>query len=386
MNNDMRALAGRLINLRANIIKELPFFGRLLMRLQFGFADCETAFTDQKRIVFDPEFLKRLSDEEVKFVMLHELYHCVLNHVGRGKGKINAIYNIACDLVVNSIIFNELCLDEMRIDGTEVMHLAPNGKEARDYDADKLYQELLKLSKERLEKLGDAMVDNHLVWAELDAEDVEKSKAVWRSNLLAAAKECSAGGVPLGLKRYVGALNHNAKLNWKQILHDYIQHDMYDYTFSVPDKRFSSSEFILPSFQEDLEGSKVKKLWVAVDTSGSISSEMLNIALNEIYGALNQVNLSGWISFFDFDITKPVPFESADELDDVKPIGGGGTSFDVIFNSIDSYFEENPEIIVVITDGYAEFPEEESAKGIPVVWCIINSDIKPPWGKAVYIR
>ena len=83
--NQMNTLALRLLNLRAAIIKEYPFFGRLLLRLPFGFEECGTAYTDMRKIVFDPAFADELSDAELRFVMLHECMHCVLNHCIRGK-------------------------------------------------------------------------------------------------------------------------------------------------------------------------------------------------------------------------------------------------------------------------------------------------------------
>ena len=70
----LKALSGRLTQLRAELLQRFPFFGRLLLHLQFGYADCETAYTDMRKIVFDPAFAGRICDEELRFVMLHELF------------------------------------------------------------------------------------------------------------------------------------------------------------------------------------------------------------------------------------------------------------------------------------------------------------------------
>lgn len=133
-------------------------------------------------------------------------------------------------------------------------------------------------------------------------------------------------------------------------------------------------------------GATVDKLWVVVDASGSISDDTLAEAMAEICEAVIQVNISGWLSFFDTDVTKPEPFESIDELMNITPIGAGGTSFNVIFDSIDDMFsEELPTLMLILTDGYADFPSEESAKDISVIWINIDSDIEPPWGQCVHI-
>lgn len=384
LTDELKRLAIRLTDIRAQIVKELPFFGRLLLHLQFGFADCETAYTDQKRIVFDPEFGNRLNDDELKFIMYHELFHCVLNHCSRAKGKVNIIYNIACDIVVNSIILDMLDLDDIVIDGEKAMHLAPDDSEGKEHTADEIYQMLLNLSEDKVKEIYGDGVDNHTVWAELNPSS--KQSEIWRANMKSAAKACSIEGLPLSLKRYVKDISRNPKCNWKQLLHDFIQFDRSDYTFTKPDKRFAGGDVIMPSFQEDIDGARVRRLWAVVDTSASISNAELTDAMNEIYGALTQVNLEGWVSFFDTDVSEPVPFESAEDLDKISPVGGGGTSFDIIFDVIEKYFsKELPEIIVILTDGYAPFPEEKAALGIPVIWTIIDSDINPPWGKTVYI-
>ena len=48
--------------------------------------------------------------------------------------------------------------------------------------------------------------------------------------------------------------------------------------------------------------------------------------------------------------------------------------------------DDPPVSIVILTDGYAPFPDESEAMGIPVLWIINNNDIKPPWGRVARIR
>ena len=48
--------------------------------------------------------------------------------------------------------------------------------------------------------------------------------------------------------------------------------------------------------------------------------------------------------------------------------------------------EQPPASIIVLTDGYAPFPKEEAAMGIPTLWLINNDDVTPPWGKVARIK
>ena len=50
--DQFRALNDRLVTRRAALLRAYPFFGRLLLRLRFGFAACGTAYTDMRHIVF----------------------------------------------------------------------------------------------------------------------------------------------------------------------------------------------------------------------------------------------------------------------------------------------------------------------------------------------
>ena len=42
--------------------------------------------------------------------------------------------------------------------------------------------------------------------------------------------------------------------------------------------------------------------------------------------------------------------------------------------------------IVIMTDGLASFPPQEEALGIPVLWIIVDTEIKPPWGNLVTMK
>ena len=126
-----------------------------------------------------------------------------------------------------------------------------------------------------------------------------------------------------------------------------------------------------------------------VDTSGSISDKALTAAYSEIKGAIDQFDgkVEGWLGFFDAAIIEPKPFSSLEEFLVIKPAGGGGTDFQIIFEYVAQYMESDPpEYIVILTDGYAPYPKEELANNIPVLWLINNDEVTPPWGKIARIH
>ena len=380
------AQAGRRVTAaRMRLVQKYPFFGKLLLCLKIRFAECGTACTDMTFITFDIDFMAKLNDAQLNFVLLHEVMHCVFKHCIRGKNKIPLVYNIACDIVVNSFILEILGLPEFTVYGETVMHLAPDGVEGRRYTAEKVYDMLIKSAdlQEIDEMYRKGAFDSHDGWKDIDGQEIGE---VWDKHIRDSAKVTgtSCSGIPNGIRRYLDEVSHTPKTNWRQLLHDFIQYDRSDYDFTVPDRRFQG-DVLLPSFRENIRGDTVKGLWLFVDASGSVTDKELAVLMKEIYSAYEQVeNISGRISFFDAEVSKPVSFESYDALSAVKPVGGGGTSFKNIFRYLSEIDEDMlPDIILIFTDGYAPFPDEDAAMNIPVVWLILDSPVEPPWGNTI---
>lgn len=393
---DKRELVNKLTTARASLLLKAPFYGTLLMHLKFGLAECETACTDMKRILWDPNFLRRITLEEVQFVMLHEVMHCVLNHIHRGKGKAHKLYNFAADIVVNSIIMQTYAVNEFLVDGESAMHLAPDGIEGREYTADQVYEMLIRkyekflddvdtLSDEVRSEYG-IQIDNHDIWDVIPVSTELTEE--WKLAIKEAAKKCfSLEDTPSFVRKLLDGEGYNPIINWRQVLHDFTQivAENYDFDFAPPDHRFSNGDFIIPSFLE-IEGEAIKNLWVLIDSSGSMDDKMLTMIMKEIEAAINQFsNLHARISCFDTSVTEPMEFEDIEGLAKLKIEGGGGTSFKCIFDYLkDNMMTEPPVAIVIITDGYSRYPDAKASMDIPVLWFLINNSHDAPWGKSVH--
>lgn len=374
-NETLKLLSRRISAAKGRLLLRHPFFGRLLLHLGVAFGDCGTACTDGQRIIFDPDFAQTLDDGELDFVLLHELMHCVLDHFSRKKHREKERFNIAADIVVNSMILEVLGLEEFSLQGNPVMHLAPNGREGRLHSAEEVYE---MLGSESLEKrIAAALPDTHETWPEDDGAVVADR---WDSHVREAAGKLGANArLPPCLRRLLKERPSLPGADWRQLLQAVIRCCRSDYTFFPTDRRFPGP-FLLPSFQENIYGTKAEKIWFCVDTSGSVSDAALTAAYEEICRAVEQTgSLSGYLSCFDTDVTEPVPFETVEDILDHAPTGGGGTSFEAVFQGL-SRFDEMPKAMVILTDGYAPFPKEEAARGVSVIWLMVNSAVEPPWG------
>lgn len=240
--------------------------------------------------------------------------------------------------------------------------------------------------------------DDHSFWDvsdELSNEQKEENE-IWTTRMVDAteiAEQISIefggtgrGLTPLAAERVIKELKE-VQTDWRTVLENFIQEEINDYSFSPPDRRFEDSPFFLPDFNEKDE--RVEDILFMIDTSGSMSNEQITTAYSEIKGAIDQFDgkLKGWLGFFDAVIVKPQEFENEDEFKIIRPAGGGGTSFDIIFEYVQHEMRDKPPAsIIILTDGYAPFPDEKEAMGIPVLWIINNENARPPWGKVTRIK
>jgi len=117
------------------------------------------------------------------------------------------------------------------------------------------------------------------------------------------------------------------------------------------------------------------RVFAFVDTSGSMSTESLEIFLHELQGMLN-VDEGMEVRYMQGDCTvnADVVLKKGDEIPR-EMYGRGGTDFDEYFKYMKQYMGDDdkaPDLVVVYTDGYApavaeanRFPPE-----IPVIWLV----------------
>ncbi len=125
-----------------------------------------------------------------------------------------------------------------------------------------------------------------------------------------------------------------------------------------------------------------------IDTSGSMSDDMVTAAYSEVKGAIDQFDgkLKGWLGFFETSVVEPRPFSDENEFMTIKPVGDGGTDFGAVFEYVRRHMQDRlPACIIILTDGFASFPPEKMSMGIPVLWLLNNADRNPPWGKTARI-
>lgn len=413
-NEQAKQYLKRLVLSRLRILLNNGFYGLLLMHMIIGLdEECDTAYTDGSRIKFSPKFMDDLSDSEIDFVMMHEILHAALRHCSRGLEYNQYLFNIACDIVVNSNILksNDMKLETITLKKYgESMHLTLKKVEGYNYTAEEVY-EMLKKDKSFSSLInsdgggncnstdgsknnkkrgnGTGLQDDHNHWAK---ESNNEEDGVWIKRVMDAQEAVErqqsvygCGSVPDAIKRLIDEYK-NPQIDWRTILSDFVQEEVCDYSFNPPDRRYDETGFYLPDYN-DTE-IVVADILFMIDTSGSMTDNMIVHAFSEVKGAIEQFNgkLQGWLGFFDSEVVEPIKFQDIEEFKKINAYGGGGTNFYSVFNYVNEKMADNPpKSIIMLTDGYAPFPQESTANGIPVLWLLNNNAVNPPWGKIARI-
>lgn len=113
---DMNKLLDEQQRAKAALVHILPYFGAFINKLLPVYTFMiPTQAVDGKHLFINPQFTANLDLTGKVFVMAHEIMHCVLNHIRRGKGHDPEKSNVAADYEVN------ITLEEMKLVKADVI-------------------------------------------------------------------------------------------------------------------------------------------------------------------------------------------------------------------------------------------------------------------------
>lgn len=369
------SVADKLSRAKTQMVLNYPFFATIALNMDFIFDDTlnpPTAATNGKEVRFHPDFVKKLSSDEMIFLVCHEVMHPVLDHISRRGNRDPMKWNIAADIVVNQILTDD-GVGRMPACGIRDLELFRKGGGL----ADTIYN-LLPDPPEG-QKPGDgspgSSLDN-LMDAPGDASQKAATAAEWRVVVAQASRIAEARGkLSANLKRFVNQVLH-PKVDWRDVLRRFVEKQRTDQrTYSRPNRRFATMDIILPS----VSGETMGDLVVAIDCSGSVGRSELSQFTTEvtaIHADARPKNLH--VIYFDSEVCGHDRYEF-DETPKISAHGGGGTAFSPIFRFIDKQGID-PVACVVLTDLYCS--DFGDAPGYPVLWVSYGSD-RAPWGEVI---
>ena len=384
----------KIVTARISLLLKKPFFGNMATRLILREKpEIGTAATDGKHLWYAPDFIDRLDNKQVEFLLAHEVLHVAFEHMLRRGDREPQGWNVACDYAINQILEDE------------GIGSKPTGNDAplldsqyRGLSAEQIFDKLSDYQKQQktldvhidLDK-GEATIkdkdgnETKIPMDKMSKSEQDQLKDEIKNSLIQSAKAAQssgAGNIPKGIERLISDITA-PKLDWRSMLRQTIRSQIRNnYTWMRPSRKTYSTNAVLPGLdvQNELD------ICVSIDTSGSISESMLKDFLGEINGIADEFDgykIKIWC--FDTDVHAPETFESWDgkQIINYQPQGYGGTDIGVNWR----WMQENdvkPQLLICFTDGET-WDQWGDSDYCDTLWVIHSNDrVKPPFGQTVY--
>lgn len=403
-------LSGEILQMAyASLLLHLRFMENALSRLAFTPMPKGTVWTDGQRYSYSPmHVLLRYKAEQTNPARdyLHSVLHCVFRHMYLHGRVEKEAWSLACDMVVEDLIA-DLSLRATAVAREEEQQraLAPFRDKVRPFTAEKLYRFLLddplpEDERLRLEELFRA--DDHRGWFsdednkerqnERDEESPDipepnappmETEQEWKDVSDAIEEDMNtisreAGDAAAGLCKALRRLNREKRdyaaflkkfaVRGEVMQLDPAEFDYIYYTYGL--SLYGNLPLIEPlEYREDL---RIRSFVIAVDTSGSISEELVHAFLQKTFNILKASE-----SFFsrvdirilqcdmqiqdELRVTSQMDLDAALEKLTLK--GFGGTDFRPVFEYIDRQIRSGElqqlKGLLYFTDGCGTYPQRK---------------------------
>ncbi|GCE07876.1 vWA domain-containing protein [Dictyobacter aurantiacus] len=353
------------LRLRSPFFSTLALFSRVIPSRKF-----HTAATDGRNIYINPNFWRALTSAERLGLLAHEVLHAALLHVPRRGQRDPLLWNVAADIVVNGTILAEpgFVLPKGHLRSQQLEHLSVEEVYYKLHAQPNLQKLLRLLFADLLEPDGEFEAN---VYAELEQYWLQ---ALQQARALLEAQ--GQGTLPAGLLREMAHLSPS-QLDWRTYLWRFLVQTPTD--FQGFDRRFVGQELYL----DTLAGEKLR-VFIALDTSGSINIKVMALFLSEVQAILGAYpHLEATLYYTDAACYGP--YELSAEIPLPRPQGGGGTDFRPFFHTLEGVLDDpHNGVCIYLTDGYGSFPAQPPA--LQTLWVLSPGGIGTehvPFGEAV---
>ena len=366
---------------RIKLQRQSPFYGYLALQLKLKEEpSVGTAGVDGKgTMYYAPEFINKLSSDELVFLWAHEIGHLIFDHIPRRGNRNHMIFNMAGDYCIN------LLLEK---DGVgKFIEGGLKDDKYKDLNVFEVYDLLMKDAEQAMKDYQESQesggADSHDMWGDGGATEEEKqaTSKKWQQAAISAAHVAKAAGkeVPKAFRGLLDELTEG-KICWRDLVREKIKsHNKEEQTWSKVNRRRTLGSFNYPGM---MPGEKTSFL-VALDVSGSFTQEMVNDAMSEIYGATREFE-EVTIDVIQWDTRvyahKVFTQENAQEMMNYEIQGGGGTDLQCVHDWLVEN-QKQPAQIFVFTDLYFTYLPDHGIA--PTTFIAIGNNVEGPYGDTV---
>lgn len=393
-----------------------PYLAEYLLRFKYDnrpeVGTMGVAVTDNRiQLSYNPEFVDKLTRPELEGVLFHEILHVLHKFHDRLGSRQHDIFNVAQDACINEIVAKTniggktLMLPEGGVRMKPIYDDGYEGEEISEAVYDFLYEHADKITIEMpgMPQDGDGgsgdpnekgssqsrgkgklpekdsdgkrilrTTDNHEDHRALT--EVEKAAI---EEIVNNARTRSFGTMSGNATSAIKELTQAKKIPWRKklamLLSRYVNEpgSIYENTWSKRNRR----GLPLPGIRK-----QSKKLVISIDTSGSVSDKDLSLFFGQIEKLVKDYSALTIIEW-DTKVHRAYKYNKGD-WKKIKPHGRGGTVIDDLYQYVNTNYK-NTSLLINFTDGYFGWDFENF--GIPTVWALVNNNMKPPFGKVVYV-
>lgn len=362
-------------------------------------------------LLYNPDFLKRLTDAEALATLKHEAMHIFLMHLTRFQTKKNQKrVNLACDMAINQYlrglpvggVYPETydlpkglaadaylkALEEKGVAEENQLQMKGQGQGNQSQGGGNGEQQ-------DNQQDGEDNNDDHSVWnkvvdengkivGDTESEGVDSESTVERISRMVAQQMKEQGNAPDWAKGHVEALDKKSKHDWRNELRVLVN-SVLSTSKRRSQKRIDrkmaciTTEYLMPGKKKDRQPSVL----LVRDTSGSMFCDEIQAALLTEMIAISK-RASVLVCDCDTEVHQTYKVRKPKDFKDYE--GGGGTSFVEPFKVAKKM---GVDAVIYLTDLYGDFPDKKDIGKYArnTVWVTVERDTptQVPFGKLVRI-
>ncbi|MBQ7607262.1 MAG: hypothetical protein IJU76_04770 [Desulfovibrionaceae bacterium] len=418
---------------RTALVLEHPFFGSMALRLTLSCdPSCRDLWTNGKTLGFNPAFVAVTPKKALEAAIAHEILHLALGHHIRRKGRDPSLWNTACDYAVNLLLReagftlpkNSICDDRyLDLSADRIFTLLPSLDEQSPHGGAHNAKQTKETSMPAMggQSLGGAKQESNSQekHAQADGKRQEQNKDEVAGHSASEGSEGQGekgayfqgevrdhpdlqGGLEkqgekkaledahIALSMALQRAFHEGdmpgrfqrllkeriapRMDWQELLQRFLEQCVLnDSTWTQPNRRYIHQGLYLPSRSEPA----IPSLCLAIDTSGSIDDDLLELFCAELSNILAIYETKLTILMHDSTIQDVVTVTRANLPLHIEPKGGGGTDFRPVCEWIERE-GLHPICLLWFTDlECSRYPAEPA---YPVLWITTAKSGKPPFG------
>lgn len=388
----MTTAAQKVTAARTALVLDQPFWGVLALRLEPVATDTvPMGATDGTHLFYNPEYVEKIPHDELVGLIAEETAHCAMGHAWRRDGREPKQWNVACDYALAGLLrdagFNTVdMLFDAQWAGKSaewIYDRLPKGQPKDDGQQGQGQPQPGQGQGQGQPQQGQGQPQGGGRADVMDAPanaDENGSEEAWKQAVqqaAVAAKGRGEGGA--GVDRLVKDAA-KSRVDWRAVLRRFVQQVATDdYSWKRPSSRYVARGLYLPALRSENMGA----IAVAIDTSGSVDSVMLEQFQSEVQTIADELAPARiHVIYCDARVHGIDTFERGDVVT-FNAKGGGGTMFAPALDAAEG-LDDELACLVYLTDLEGSHRAEPPA--FPVLWVSTGRNQTAPYGEVVEVQ